>query len=625
MDVDQPEQCVERVLERVGKRVVLAAPLGLGKPIPLLNALYERAKLERDIHLTIFTALTLEVPRPRSDLEKRFLGPLIERWYSGFPKLEYLSDLRRGNLPPNVTVNEFFMSPAAFMSVPYAQQHYVSTNYTHVDDALADRDVNVVAQLVALDESFPDPRYSLACNPDLTLDVFPKMRERLTRSKTALVGQVSRRLPFLEGDAVLDREQFDILLDDDSYDYDPFPVPSRPVSLAEHAIGLRAASLVRDDGTIQIGIGSLADALCHALILRHRENEAYRGLLAGLGEESAHADTFHMGLYGSSEMLVPGFLDLIEAGVVRRRVRRSMDTTDVDTLLHAAFYLGPQDFYERLRRLPDAERSAINMTAVSYINELYGDEALKREQRRHGSFVNNAMMVTLLGAAVSDGLKDGRVVSGVGGQYNFVAQSHALEDGESIIALNATRTHKGKTSSNIVWEYPHITIPRHLRDVVVTEYGVARLKARSDRDVIAALLNVCDSRFQERLLTKAKAAKKIEGDYAIPDRYRQNTPERLKAGLHTTGFSDRLPHFPLGTDMTDEEATLAVGLAWLKERNTPLLLTRLLMAGGATAKLSAPMLDRLGLGESVGVQGWATQRLIAASLDGAAVVERPLR
>ena len=79
------------------------------------------------------------------------------------------------------------------------------------------------------------------------------------------------------------------------------------------------------------------------------------------------------------------------------------------------------------------------MTAVSFVNELYGDEAAKRRARVKARFINNAMMATLLGAVVSEALEDGRVVSGVGGQYNFVAQSFALEDARSIIMLRATR------------------------------------------------------------------------------------------------------------------------------------------------------------------------------------------
>ena len=73
--------------------------------------------------------------------------------------------------------------------------------------------------------------------------------------------------------------------------------------------------------------------------------------------------------------------------------------------------------------------------AISGINEIVGDEAARRAARVDARFVNTAMMATLLGSVISDGLEDGRVVSGVGGQYNFVAQAFALEGARSIISI----------------------------------------------------------------------------------------------------------------------------------------------------------------------------------------------
>ena len=119
------------------------------------------------------------------------------------------------------------------------------------------------------------------------------------------------------------------------------------------------------------------------------------------------------------------------------------------------------------------------------------------------------MMATLLGDVISDGLEDGRIVSGVGGQYNFIAQAFALEGARSAIVLHATRTAAGKTYSNIRWRYGHTTIPRHLRDIIVTEYGIADIRGKSDSETIAAMLAITDSRFQDELLKQAKDAGKI--------------------------------------------------------------------------------------------------------------------
>src|SRR5437763_16793619 len=113
-------------------------------------------------------------------------------------------------------------------------------------------------------------------------------------------------------------------------------------------------------------------------------------------------------------------------------------------------------------------------------------------------------MVSLQGSGVSDSMECGWVVSGVGGQYNFFAMAHALPGARSILCVRATRTRHGRTTSNIVWNYGHQTIPRHLRDLVVTEYGIADLRGRTDEEIIAALLNVADSRFPGAPLSRAR-------------------------------------------------------------------------------------------------------------------------
>lgn len=75
------------------------------------------------------------------------------------------------------------------------------------------------------------------------------------------------------------------------------------------------------------------------------------------------------------------------------------------------------------------------------------------------------LVATALGAAVSDALEDGRVVSGVDGQYDFVTMAHALRDGRSVLMLRSSRAGAESPRSNIPWSYGHTTIPRHLRDV----------------------------------------------------------------------------------------------------------------------------------------------------------------
>ena len=209
------------------------------------------------------------------------------------------------------------------------------------------------------------------------------------------------------------------------------------------------------------------------------------------------------------------------------------------------------------------------MTNVAFINQLYGtDSELKILQRTDARFINTTMMVTLLGAAVSDGLEDGRVVSGVGGQYNFVSMAHALPGARSIIAVRSTRTNDGETSSNIVFNYGHTTIPRHLRDIVVSEYGIADLRGKIDSEIIVALLNITDTRFQDTLLAKAKSAGKISREYRIPEAHRNNTPHALEQQLARFRKDGLFAEFPFGTDFTAEEIVLIKALKRLKERTS---------------------------------------------------------
>ena len=174
------------------------------------------------------------------------------------------------------------------------------------------------------------------------------------------------------------------------------------------------------------------------------------------------------------------------------------------------------------------------------------------------------MMATALGAAVSDGLDDGRVVSGVGGQYNFVAMAHALPDGRSALMLRASRDAGGKPESNLRWNYGHTTIPRHLRDLYITEYGIADVRGKTDEDCVIAMARIADARFQQALLDEAKRAKKLREDFSAPAAWSRNTMPHLQAALSPLRADGTLPDFPLGSDFTPVEQRLVRALGWLK-------------------------------------------------------------
>ncbi len=709
--LDDVGNCVDAVLRRVGKRIVLALPLGIGKPIPIANEFYRRAQRDRDIDLTIITALSLLRPAARPGLERRLLGPLVERVFGSYEEPEYARAVKADALPPNVRVIEFFLAPGALLESRHAQQNYLSANYTHVARDVLERGVNVIAHLLAQRTLNGQRQLSLGSNPDVTLDLLPALAAaRRSGRDIVMVGQTHAQMPFMTGTAQIAADHFDYLLDEPRYDRDLFAPPNPRLGSAEHAIGLHTSALVRDGGTLQVGIGELGDALVYALLLRHQQGALWLNALAALGTEagtpvvaaSGGTTAFTTGLFAASEMFVDQLLELYRAGILRRRaydclalerllaqgqperfdagILGALRTAGVgpclsaaefaalrhhgvfreDTefsagrvrarggswipadledaaacarlgeqclgrelrhgqLLHAGFFLGPRGFYAALRDMPEAERAQFSMRGVGFVNQLYGaDQELRILQRRQARCINTTMMVTLLGAAVSDQLDNGQVVSGVGGQYNFVAMAHALPEARSILCVRATRSHRGQLSSNIVWRYGHETIPRHLRDIVVTEYGIADLRSRTDAEVIAALLNVADSRFQEPLLAQARAAGKIDPGYEIPPACRDNLPARLEgvlAGPRREGFFSA---YPFGTDLTGEEIALTRALQHLAA-HTGSALARVRTAGSALlqkgqATRHAAALERMGLTRPRGVRERFEQRLLLWAL-----------
>lgn len=567
-----PDAIAEDIIRDVGTDLVVGVPLGLGKANHVVNALYARAVADRSIKLTLFSALTLEKPRPSNLLERRFIGPVIDRLFGGYPDLAYAGALHAGELPPNIQVMEFFFLAGKWLRVPSAQQHYISANYTHASSYLLSRGLNVVTQLVAKRVVDGTARYSLSCNTDLTLDVLRARREG--RASFRLIGQVNSELPFMPGAGDLPADEFSTVLDSPTTDFPLFAPPAEPVSDTKYAIGLHTAGLVPDGGTLQIGIGQVGDALAQGLIVRHRDSAQFRAIMQRLAPSTTPAESvpFTKGLYGVSEMLIEAFFGLIDAGILTREVD--------GVRLHGAFFLGPKSFYRALREMPPDDLARIQMMPVSFTNQLHGDEDAKRRARVDARFINTAMMATLMGAAVSDGLEDGQVISGVGGQYNFVAQAFELEGARSVLALESTRQSGRKTLSNIRWSYGHQTIPRHLRDVFVTEYGVADVRGKTDAETIAAMLAIADSRFQDELAKAAKDTGKLPKSFEIPRAHRENFPERIAMALKPAREAGLLPSFPFSSDFDAVEQRLIPALQLLRDaQRTPLALPGLLWQG----------------------------------------------
>jgi len=656
---DDVVKTVDDVINYVGKEINFAMTLGLGKPALFINELYRRAKEDPSIKLNIFTALSLEMPRGNSELEQRLVGPLVERIFGGSPVFEYMVDIRDGRLPDNVQLFEFYSKAGSIMSRPMSQRNHLPSHYTHVArDAFFSNGVNVFGQLITSKEVNGKKIYSMGCNTDICVGALELLQYGKKRGKKmVIIGEVNENLPFMYGDAVYEADEYDVLLEGPQYNYRLFAPPKDAVALKDHMIGLNVSTLIKDGGTLQVGIGALGDAIVAGLDMRHSHNEKYNEIIQKTGLLERHGElirkwggtgTFETGLYGSSEMFVDAFMQLYKKGILKRKVydnlqimqlieegKLSSDSIPHDILemldekdgirlklrekdfkmlsefgilkegltfkdgfiyegdkkydadlmkpenleaakqllgkklkngqvILGAFYLGPESFYNALNEMSEEERAQFGMSGVEKVNQLYGDEKLRMLQRKRARFVNTGMLATAFGAIASDQLEDGKVVSGIGGQYNFVSMAHAIPDARVIMMIKSTRGSGKKVRSNIVYNYGHCSIPKHLRDIVVTEYGIADIRGLSDSRVVEEMVKITDSRFQQQIIDTAKRHGKLREDFVLPEEFKNNYPERIDAFLKPYQAEGYFKQFPFGTDFTPEEAVLGGSLKALK-------------------------------------------------------------
>jgi len=704
------EDCVDKTLDAVGNDLVVAAPLGLGKPVQLINAFYQRVAADPSLSLHIVTALCLEIPKPGSDIEAKLAGPIMQRLFGDYEELDFLGPFRDGSLPQNIQVSELYFKAGSMKNHPTAQQNYVSSNYTHIVRDMSGAGVNVMVQMVAARETQDGLSLSLSSNPDITLEMMEKVRAEqagVEPARFVFLAQIHDDMPFMEHDAELSPDAFDMVVRNPQYNKTLFAVPNAAVPLQDYATALHASTLIADGGTLQIGIGSLGDAVAHACILRHKHNARYREVIDQLTHQvtplAEDGGTFDEGLYVSTEMFVNGMMHLMEHDIVKRKVydnltlQRGINARDIGhtvdarlydfgrregliparlderslrdlqywgivpdevaieadgllidgracpndldnpatraallqgiagaelrhgRILHGGFFLGPRDFYDKLRALDASGQEQICMTGVQRTNQLLLDYHLYCAQRLKARFVNTGMMVSLNACVASDALEDGTVISGVGGQYNFVAMAQDLPGAHSVLCIRSTRGQGKQLQSNIVPFYGYTTIPKHLRDVIVTEYGVADLRGQSDSEIIKRLVNIADSRFQDTLLAFAKNHGKVARDYRIPFEARNNTPENLQRILAPYQHNGMLPAYPFGTDLTDQELALAASLRKIKSLSAEpghfITTAFKALLHKSDAEAAKPFLERIQLEHPETTRDFLIQQLLMLELE----------
>ncbi|HKE95608.1 MAG TPA: acetyl-CoA hydrolase/transferase C-terminal domain-containing protein, partial [Povalibacter sp.] len=179
-------------------------------------------------------------------------------------------------------------------------------------------------------------------------------------------------------------------------------------------------------------------------------------------------------------------------------------------------------------------------------------------------------------------------------------------------------------ASNIVWNYGHTTIPRHLRDIVVTEYGIADLRGRTDCEAVTALVEIMDARFQDAFVAAAQRADKLPHDFRIPETARANRPELLAARFAPWRQQGLFAELPFGSEFTREELALMRALRSLASdlaswRGRLRIVGRLLQPD--TDPRLHPYLQRMSLANPGTLRERIERRLVAAALVDSGAIE----
>lgn len=275
-----------------------------------------------------------------------------------------------------------------------------------------------------------------------------------------VIAQVNRKLPHTGG-AKIHLDSINFLVEQD----EPLLELTPPtIGEIEKAIGENVARLIPDGATLQLGIGSIPDAVL--LFLKDKKD---------------------LGIH--SEMFSDGVVELAEAGVITNRKKTINSGKFV-----ATFLMGTKRLYDFVNQNPDVE-----LQAVDYVNDPY-----VVGQHENMICINSALQVDLMGQVNAEMIGD-RQFSGVGGQVDFMRGASRSKGGKSIIAMPSTAAH-GKIS-RIAFELDRgaaVTTTRNEVHFVVTEYGIADLRGKSLRERAQALIAVSHPDFRADLLAQAK-------------------------------------------------------------------------------------------------------------------------
>ena len=339
----------------------------------------------------------------------------------------------------------FFVGPNVRKSV---QEGYADYLPAHLSESQAMyRSGALPCDVAMVQVSAPvDGMVSLGTSVDCSVAALEVARER--------IGVVKPHVPFAYGD-LIPVERFTALV------YDETPLITKDYvepSLTDRKIGRFCSELVPDGACLQMGIGSLPNAVCSEL-KGHR----------------------HLGLH--TEMFADGALELIRSGVIDGTCKK----IDVGKVV-ASFLLGSQEVYDFIDRNPD-----VLMRDIAYTNDPW-----TIAQNPAVISINSATEIDLTGQVCADSIGS-RIYSGTGGQLDFVRGAKMSRGGKAIIAM-ASRT--AKLTPKIVPVLKPgagVVTPRADVQWVVTEFGAVNLYGKSLQERARLLISIAHPDDREAL------------------------------------------------------------------------------------------------------------------------------
>ena len=283
------------------------------------------------------------------------------------------------------------------------------------------------------------------------------------RTAEKVLVQVSSTVPRSHGENFVHISQVDAIVEAEQQ---LFQMPDIPPNANEQIIGQYCAEFIQNGATIQLGIGGIPNAAATALV-----------------------DKKDLGVH--SEMACDTMLKLWEQGVITNRKKTLMPDRCVFT-----FAMGSQKLYDWIHENP-----GIVFRSVDWVNDPY-----VIGQNDNLISINGALEVDLTGQACSESIGHLQHTH-PGGQLDFVNGANRSKGGRSILAFESMANTSEGPISRITWQLKPgavVTTPRHDIDCVVTEYGVANLKARSIKERARQLIAIAHPDCRDELSFQAK-------------------------------------------------------------------------------------------------------------------------